>query len=152
MKMLLRISIVVGLLTISAFRVQACSCAEPSQREKFRKADLVFVGEVTERSPFASISKDSFFIETVTFTVQRQWKGSKQNQIRLLLPFDNPGMCGGLRLKLGSQYLMYAYREKEGLVSYTDCGPNILASDAGADIKNLNRFWFRLSARLWLFN
>ena len=47
-----------------------------------------------------------------------------------------------MSLKLGLQYLIYAFREKEGLVTYADCGPNIPASYAAEDIKNLNRFWF----------
>ena len=47
---------------------------------------------------------------------------------------------------------MYAYSEKEGLVSDADCGPNVLASSAKADIKNLDSFWFRVWARLWRFN
>jgi hypothetical protein len=152
MKTLLRISIVVGLLTISASIVQACSCADPSQRAKFRKADVVFLGEITDHGFFDGINKDSQLVQSVSFAVKRQWKGPRQKQIRLLMPFDGPGMCGDMKLKPGSQYLIYAFREKEGLVTYADCGPNIEASYAAEDIKNLNRFWFRLSARLWLFN
>ena len=151
-KTLLHIAIVTGVLVVCSAPVEACSCAEPSQREKFRKADLVFVGEIVEFHYLKDVPKDSDFVQSVNFTVKRQWKGSKQKQINVLLNLDIPGICNDMPLAVGRRYLMYAYREKEGWVSGTDCGPNILESDAVGDIKNLNSFWFRFWARLWVFN
>jgi hypothetical protein len=152
MKTLIHVAIVIGVLVLCSARAEACSCSEPSQREKFRKADVVFVGEIVEFHYLKDFPKDSDFVQSVNFTVRRQWKGSKQKQINVLLTFDLPGMCNDMPLAVGRRYLMYAYREKEGLVSGTDCGPNIIESEAGADIRNLNSFWFRLWARLWIFN
>jgi hypothetical protein len=152
MKKLIQISIVAGLLGLSASTVHACSCADPSQRAKFRKADVVFLGEIVERPVLKEGLKDHPLVQAVTFSVKRQWKGPQQKQMRVLIDFDTPGMCGDLPLVVGSEYLMYAYREREGLISAIDCGPNMLARDATADMKNLNSFWFRLSARLWPFN
>lgn len=152
MKSLLHVLFVVCLFTISASIVQACSCADPSQRSKFRRADVVFLGEITRYTFLGNISKDSQLVQSASFQVKRQWKGAKQKEIRLLLPIDGPGTCGDMPLTVGMQYLVYAYREKEGLVTYGDCGPNVPAGYANEDIKKLNSFWFRLSARLWLFN
>jgi len=72
MKTVLRISIVVGLLTISASIVQACSCADPRQRAKFRVADVVFLGEITDHVSFDEINKDSQLVQSVSFAVKRQ--------------------------------------------------------------------------------
>jgi hypothetical protein len=152
MKLLLQTSIVVTLLMLGALEVQACSCAEPGQREKFRKADVIFLGEIIGSRFVNATDKDSMLGATATFSVKHQWKGSNQKQIHLLLTFDLPGMCGDMPLTPGLQYLVYANHEKEGLVSDTDCGPNIPAANASKDINNLNSFWFRLSARLWPFN
>ena len=112
---------------------------------------MVFLGEIVESTYLNPIPKDSEFAQSARFVVKRQWKGPNQKEIRLLLSFDGPGTCGDMPLNAGLQYLVYAFHEKEGLVSYTDCGPNILASSASADIKNLDRFWFRFWSRIWLF-
>ena len=152
MKTLFHVAIVTGVLVLCASRVHACSCGEPSQREKFRKADVVFLGEIVEFHFLNPILKNSELARSVNFDVKRQWKGSKQKQINVLLTFDIPGMCNDMPLAVGKRYLMYAYREKEGLISVTDCGPNLLESEASDDVKNLNSFWFRLGARLWVFN
>ena len=141
-----------SLLVVCTARVQACSCGEPSQRKKFRTADVVFLGEIVETHHLSSVPKDSFFFQSVTFSVKRQWKGPKQKQFNVLFDFDAPGWCSDMPLIVGREYLTYVYREKEGWVSSTDCGPNIEKSLAKEDIKNLDNFWFRLSARLWLFN
>jgi hypothetical protein len=152
MNKLIQIAIVTGVLALSALTVHACSCGEPSQREKFRKADIVFLGELVEQTFIKEVPKDSTLFQAVNFSIKRQWKGTHQKQIRVLLEFDTPGMCGDLPLVVGTEYLMYVYRKREGLVSWIDCGPNMLARDASADMKNLNSFWFRFFARVWPFN
>jgi hypothetical protein len=151
MKTLFQIIVVIASIVLSNLSVRACSCADPSQREKFRRADVVFLGEIVESTYLNPIPKDSEFAQSARFVVKRQWKGPSQKEIRLLLSFDGPGTCGDMPLNVGLQYLVYAFHEKEGLVSYTDCGPNVLASSASADIKNLDRFWFRFWSRIWLF-
>ena len=152
MKLSLHLVMLVGLLMMAASPAEACSCADPSQREKFRKADIVFLGEVLQHGYVDPVPQDGEFLELANFAVKRQWKGERKQQIRLLLTFDAPGMCNDLKLTVGRQYLMYAYREKEGWVSYTDCGPNLWASEATEEMKNLDSFWFRLWARVWRFN
>jgi len=147
MKSLARAILLLSLLAIGSSPVSACSCSDPSRREKFRTADYVFLGQVIEIVD--SNVKD--FAYAVTFTVDRQWKGSKLRQPLVNFTFDNPGWCGDLHLAKGERFLIYAYREKQELVTYTDCGPNLEAKYAGTDVKNLNRFWFRFFARVFPF-
>ena len=111
----------------------------------------MFLGQIVETSGVKSISRDYDFINAVKFTVESQWKGTREKQIIVLLGVDIPGMCGDMSLTSGRRYLIYAYRTKEGLVTYADCGPNMEADFAKADLKNLNRFWFRVRSRLWPF-
>ncbi len=132
------------MLTFSVANARACSCADPSQREKFRKADYVFLGEAIEIG--GSDVED--FVYAVKFKIEKQWKGSRLPEPVINFTFDSPGSCGDLKLAKGERFLIYAYREKQNLVSYTDCGPNMNARYAAASIKKLQSFWFRLSARI----
>jgi len=136
---------------LAASSVYSCSCADPSEREKFRKADFVFLGQIVQASERKGISNDDYFINSVDFKVENQWKGSKKSALTVFVSIDIPGMCGDMPLNIGWRYLVYAYRRKEGLVTYADCGPNIQAEFAKPNIKNLNSFSFRLRARTWPF-
>jgi len=135
------------LLAGNAPSVYPCSCRGYSEREKYRKADYVFLGEVTEIGD----SHLENFVYAVKFKVERQWKGPKQTELTVNFDFDNPGMCGDLNLAKGKTFLIYAYRKKEGIVSYTDCGPNLKGEYAEKSIKKLDHAMYRVWARLYLF-
>ena len=152
MKYVSQIALPVLLVISCVSTALSCSCADPSQAEKFRKAEVVFLGQITAVSEHRPTSKDDHFINSVSFKVEKQWKGSKKSAISVLLGIDMPEMCGDMSLIIGQRYLMYAYHEKDELISYADCGPNIQAENAKSDIKNLNSFWFRLRSRLWRFS
>ena len=152
MKYVSQIALSVLLVVSLVSTALSCSCADPGQAEKFRKAEVVFLGQITAVSEHRPTAKDDYFINSVNFTVEKQWKGSKESALSVLLGIDTPEMCGDMSLIVGQRYLMYAYHEKDELISYADCGPNILAEDAKSDIKNLNSFWFRLRSRVWRFN
>ena len=62
------ITFAILLLTFSAANAHACSCADPSQREKFRNADYVFLGQVVDISD--SNVKD--FAYAVRFKIEKQ--------------------------------------------------------------------------------
>jgi hypothetical protein len=136
-----------SLLVLSASNAHACSCADPSQREKFRKADYVFLGQVVDIAD----SNVEDFGYAVKFKIEKQWKGPKMPEPIVDFTYDRPGWCGDLNLAKGERFLIYAYREKQNLISYTDCGPNMNVKYAEASIKNLNSFWFRLFARAYPF-
>ena len=129
----------------SAPNVSPCSCRDQSEREKFRTADYVFVGQALEIAD----SNLEYFIYAVKFRVEKQWKGSRTSEQIVNFDFDTPGMCGDLNLEKGKRYLVYAYRKKEGLVSYTDCGPNLKIEHAADSMKKLDNPMYRVWSRLY---
>jgi hypothetical protein len=152
MNYMYRTFLLLALLTCSAPIAFSCSCADPSQREKFREANTVLLGEVTEIRESKETDKNfSTYPFLVRFKVERQWKGAKKQEFVALADYDNPGMCGDLDLKVGERFLIYAYREKGRLLIVTDCGPNRRAEYAEEEIEKLDSFWFRMFARLYPF-
>jgi hypothetical protein len=148
MKALFQISIFSILLVVSTSLAAACSCADPSQRQRFRAGDAVFLGEVIEfkertESETKEIDELKTFFYQVTFKVEKQWKGKRQSRITALADFDSPGMCNDLDLKVGDRILVYAPRERTQLLIYRDCGPNRTAESATEEIKRLSNFFFR---------
>jgi len=129
----------------SAPNVSPCSCRDQSEREKFRTADYVFVGQALEIAD----SNLEYFLYAVKFKVEKQWKGSRTPEQIVNFDFDTPGMCGDLNLEKGKRYLIYAYRKKEGLVSYNDCGPNLKIEHATASMKRLDNPMYRVWSRLY---
>ena len=87
-------------LLVPASEVHPCSCVTSSQREKFRKADYVFLGHVVEISE----SQVEDFVYAVKFKVEKQWKGSGMAEPIVSFDFDNPGWCGDLNLAKGRDF------------------------------------------------
>lgn len=141
-------------LVLGSSLAYACSCSDPSQRQRFRAADAVFVGEVLEYKELtelehkeltkADTKKDleSFFYQ-VTFKIEKQWKGKRQSEITALADFDDPGNCNDLDLSVGKRILVYAPREQGQFLIYRDCGPNRTAEYAKNEIKRLSNFLFQ---------
>jgi hypothetical protein len=129
--------------------VLACSCADPSAREKFRHADAVFLGKVVELTPFGPTEDFPLAMYVVRFEVERRWKGARGREVEAVADFDQPGFCGDLNLTVGEKYLIYAPRQKGRLRVHTDCGPNRHARDAVEELKLLGSFRFRALARLY---
>lgn len=146
MKHLVLTSLMMVVLFVGASSVYACTCANRSAREKFRSADVIFVGEIVEKS---FTGQNDFYVYSVQFKVEKYWKGAARRNLKVLFGFDSPGMCGDLPLTEGKRYLIYAKRKKEGLATYIDCGPNRMAEDASDVLKKLNSFWFRMFARFF---
>ena len=124
-------------LTLSASAVFACTCGENSARSDFRTAKAIFVGEVVS-------NQDGPSGVTITFKVQKQWKGHEQKEATVL--WQGPGACGGFLFEIGRKYLVYA-RGKQ-LWTYTDCDRTARLEHAQDDIQKLNSGWFRFYARL----
>ena len=74
------------LILVSTANVYPCSCVNPGQHEKFRKADYVFLGETTEIAE----SHLEYFVYAVKFKVEKQWKGRKATELIVNFDFDNP--------------------------------------------------------------
>ena len=129
----------------------ACSCGDPSVRERLRDADAVFVGKVVELRPAEPDEDFPTAQYVVRFEVERRWKGAGGRELVAVADYDQKGWCGDLNLTEGERYLVYAPREKGRLRVYTDCGPNrdLKWEGTAAEVKRLDSFWFRFRARLY---
>lgn len=145
MATLSRFAFALILVLLSASVSYPCSCAEPSQRQRFRSANSVFLGEVVEVKDRAFDDNDEFkyFFYEVTFKIQKQWKGRRSSEITVWADFDMPGMCNGLDVSIGKRVLVYATKDKGHLLVYRDCGPSRSADYAKDEIKRLDNFLFR---------
>jgi hypothetical protein len=149
MKHFAQIACILSLILFGAAEAFACSCANPSVREKFRAANSVFIGQVTELNAFGPTNDFPLAEYLVKFKVEKRWKGSKKPEISAIANFDRRGWCGDLNLTVGERYLIYADHERGQLLIQTDCGPNMNLKDAGDEMKRLDDFWFWLFARLY---
>jgi hypothetical protein len=83
--------------------------------------------------------------------VEKQWKGAQQAERIVNFDYDTPRLCGDLNLAPGKSFQIYAYRKPEGIVSHTDCGPNLQREYAAESIRKLNQPLYRFWARLYPF-
>lgn len=148
LKRLSQLAFTLAIMLGSAPQALACSCADPSVREKFRAADSVFVGSLIEITPTDTAGDFPSAAHLVKFKVEKRWKGARTSVIVAVANYDRPGWCGDLSLTAGERYLIYADRQEGRFVVQTDCGPNRNVKNAPEEIKRLNGFWFRLFARL----
>ena len=91
------------------------------------------------------------YLYAVTIDVEKRWKGPTKNQIEVAWGFDSPGMCNDLPLVKGERYLIYTKQSEHGYTVNPDCGTNYTAKFHSDEIKKLDNFWFRTSARLFPF-
>ncbi|MEZ5307180.1 MAG: hypothetical protein R2684_08560 [Pyrinomonadaceae bacterium] len=154
MKTTVQAFLVFFMLVFASSVAFACTCSNPSQRQRFRSADVVFVGEVLE---FREISETEHAksLESdpenrlggmpyrVTFNVEKQWKGKRQPRITASAGDDAVGWCDDLDLSVGKRILVYAPREFGQLLIARECGPNRYGDAAEDEIKRLNNFFFR---------
>ncbi len=152
MKIITKICIFFALLFVVNITIFACSCADPSQRQKFRMSNSVFLGEVTEIRDSNEKSEDlKYYFYEVKFKVQKQWKGKKSKEIIILADYDTPGMCGDLGLKVGKRFLIYSRNSLGKLVVNQDCPISRNDEYAKDEIKNLDNFFFRIYSFMFPF-
>lgn len=139
------------LFAVSVSDVFACSCGEFSVRQKLRMADAIFAGEIIETTPYFEEVNKQILANKVIFKVEKQWKGKKNPEIPIFVTFDSPGWCGDMNLAKGERYLIYAFREKDKLITHADCGPNLSMKWEGTkkELAKLNDFWYRLFSRFY---
>ena len=154
MKIIFRSTLLLLLVAFGSSLAYSCSCEIPNQRERYRKANAVFVGEVLElkERPRVETSENlNDFPYQVTFRVEKQWKGKRQSEVTALSDYENLGMCNDLYLEVGKRFLVYAPRKNGRLIVYAKCGPNVPANNEYTDeeIEKLDSFFFRASAFLF---
>ncbi len=152
MKIITKICIFFALLFVLNITIFACSCADPSQRQKFRMSNSVFLGEVTEIRDGNEKSEGlKYYFHEVKFKVQKQWKGKKSNEIIILADYDKKGWCGDLDLKVGKRFLIYSPKRYGKLIVNQDCPISRNAEYAKDEIKTLNNFFFRTYSFMFPF-
>ena len=140
------LKLIIACLVAFSGNVLACSCPDPSQRQRFREADSVFVGEVVEFKERLGRETNEELIPypfIVKFKVEKQWKGQKLNEITALVSFDIKGFCNDLSLPVGKRLLIYAPRLSRQLLINRECGPNRYAEYAKDEISHLGNIFFR---------
>jgi 5-hydroxyisourate hydrolase-like protein (transthyretin family) len=118
-----------------ATHAKACQCAGSQPPcQAYWDASAVFVGTVTF-STTTKIKQSGFeFIQRlVRFHVDRQLRGVETSEVEVLTGFGD-GDCG-YGFRLGGQYLVYAYRNAEKILSTSNCTRTRLLSEATADLE-----------------
>ena len=113
MRGLARVGVVVALLCaglVVPVAAQACTCANSGPAKDFKRADVVFLGNVVERDPPAGTPEaDSASEVTLTFAVQRVFKG----KVIAEQPVVSQGLAGycGQTFETNDSVLVYAADE-----------------------------------------
>jgi hypothetical protein len=147
---------IICLIVISADSVYACSPVIESHTKYFRKAKAVFIGTPIEISS-NDISQESEELRynpyKIKFRVETSWKGNKPE---ITVVSDNgTGPCDQVRFQIGEKYLVYAFGKNLVVTTYVGNRSwllNKMDDDfRKKEFEELNSFWFRLKANLWLF-
>jgi|SRR5919205_65185 hypothetical protein len=136
------------LLCLCSADALACSCMVYSVRHNFRHSDAVFVGKVVEVTPLEPTDDFPLAASLVRFEVERRWKGARGREVTAVADVGMAG-CAPLSLSVGESFLIFAPREKGRLHVTTWCGPSMKVGNAAEEMKRLDSFWLRASARLY---
>lgn len=152
MKLNFTLIVLFALLFVTHISIFACTCADISQRERFRRSNSVFLGEVIEIKDSSEQNENlKYLFYSVKFKVEKKWKGKKSKEISVLADNDTPEMCGDLGLKVGRKFLIYSVKSFGKLVVNQDCPLSRNAEYAKAEITNLDNFLFRIYSFVYPF-
>ena len=113
-----------------ALNIYACQCREKQPPcAEYWTADAVFVGQVEKISPFTS-GQVVIPFESVLFKVSAQYRGVTDERIEL---YDWETSCR-FGFKVGKTYLVYAYRNEQGILSTHYCSRTTEVLNATTDL------------------
>lgn len=148
--------LIVGFFYQSA---NACSVIETPLRKQFRRADVVFIGKVSNIIQYKPSEKERLLMpeewrswndfSKVTFEIKKKWKG-KVSKTQAFISFADVCACSQTvsEFEKGKGYLVFS--EEKSFV--TICDSNESESETTKrEIKRLNNFGFRLWARIYPF-
>src|SRR5690606_25529228 len=99
---------------VTSITSYACSCAEPfSVDEELKLKTAIFSGKVVEISEEKKLFGSSNDPILVTFDVTSSWKGVDKSQVTIRTAKYEES-CG-YTFKMNTEYLVYAYGEKDDL-------------------------------------
>ncbi len=104
-------------LMADAEPANACSCARPgSPIEALANADAVFAGKAIAVQLLTNTNSSADPV-TVSFDVDRVWKGRRQDTI--VIKTVRSGISCGYEFEEGRRYIVYAYDGETGLCTRT---------------------------------
>ena len=147
--------VITGSIAFCAESAIACTCVHQKLSKRFRKAEAVFVGTpvyVDENDPGQVKSIQNFKKGLSMLKVKKSWKGVKSETIAVELDFNTyGGNCPNLtRFEVDEDYLIFAYgKDLKVTVGCPDSAKITKGSEyPHNEMKRLDRFWFRLWARI----
>ncbi|MEP6923396.1 MAG: hypothetical protein ABI954_02935 [Pyrinomonadaceae bacterium] len=106
----------------------SAKCAAPgTAREALQNSAAVFIGKINELS-------ESDDVITLKFNVERYWKGNKSKTQTVIV---NTGPRYSPSLTVGERYIVYAYQDSNGQLTFGRCSRTKLAEYADDDIRAL---------------
>lgn len=131
---------IAGLLLLRPCAVGACSCAPPpSAAEALAQADSVFAGRVISivaRAGNPALPPVPEEPVTVVFEVETVWKGPARRTI-VLNTVINAMSCEGYFFAEGGEFLVFAYRQRDGSLGVHLCSRTSELGRAAADLAAL---------------
>lgn len=156
-----------SILMLGAAVTYPCSCVQISRRKEFRQADAIFAGRVIDISedksfappklsdskhPSESLARLQQMVDSqkryiVRVKVEKKFKGVGGREITFYT-FQSDSSCSGVMYTEGERYLIYAYREGEGLRDGGLCSRTRRLDETSKEYRELNSFWFWFRSRL----
>ena len=146
MKYVVHAFLIFSVLSLDTVTVDACTCSAASPRRAFRDAAVVFIGQVLDAGRPDNEFREKGYDSQIKFKIEESWKGSDRSEIIVFSDYWL-GACPGFNFEPGEKYLVYAYREKDILITSSECAPSLPEAKASENIKNLRRLWYRFFAR-----
>lgn len=136
--------------------VLCCSCVYGSLKDRYRRAEAVFVGGIYDFEENEKPSIQNYQEGLPVLLVKRKWKGVKKELVAV--DFDFPqgpsGTCPRLyNFKENVDYLVFAYG-KDLRVNVECSDTQELAAkynNVNEEISKLNSRWFRFKTWAWPF-
>src|SRR5687767_1280422 len=114
--------------------VEACSCPPAAPPcEDYWQADAIFRGRVEAIDPELAASQDPFPGKLVRFAVLERFVGADGPQVTVWTASSGPA-CG-YRFALNREYVVYAYKRKEGRLTTGTCSRTAPVERAAADLE-----------------
>lgn len=157
--MAVKIRSVVALFAIVLLPVSgvACTCVFDSLKDRFLRAEAVFVGGLYDFEESEKAEIQNFNEGLPVLWVKKRWKGIHKELVAI--DFDFPKGSGGstcpffYQFEPKSDYLIFAYGKD--LKVAVECSDTQMLTttynNVHKEISRLDSKWFRLKARVWPF-
>jgi hypothetical protein len=132
-------ALVVGVVLLAPKALPACGCAETGGvGDELKSSDAVFVGRIValaiEKVPLEDSAAERM---TVTFEVERRWKGPNRSKLTVWTCGDQVSFCTcGVDFKLGERYLVFAEGKP---LSTASCSRTRVVAEATAIMAELDK-------------